>query len=117
MPQVLVQTQNLAWAAIGPENYGGRTRALALDVRDEDIVLAGGVSEECGVPQTLEPIGLKEPRTTRFKSVTAITQDIRTGREDTWYYGTGELVGNSSRAPGAPFRGDGIFKSTDNGIS
>ena len=51
-------------------------------------------------------------------SVTCIAQDIRAGKENTWYYGTGELSGNSARGGGgAIYRGDGIFKSTNGGMS
>ena len=32
------------WKSNGPDNVGGRTRALAIDVRNENIILAGGVS-------------------------------------------------------------------------
>src|ERR1043165_2096133 len=36
--------RSLQWQNRGPYNLGGRTRALALDVTDENIVLAGQVS-------------------------------------------------------------------------
>ncbi|MFQ5630988.1 MAG: T9SS type A sorting domain-containing protein, partial [bacterium] len=49
-------------------------------------------------------------------SVTSIAQDTRPGKTHIWYYGTGEIIG-STRAPGAPYRGDGIFKSIDGGIT
>src|SRR4030042_18877 len=32
------------WTGRGPVNIGGRTKAMALDVRDEKVILAGGVS-------------------------------------------------------------------------
>ena len=32
------------WIHRGPYNVGGRTRALAMDVLDENILLAGGAS-------------------------------------------------------------------------
>jgi len=107
----------LNWSIAGPENFGGRTRALAFDVTNENILLAGGVSG--GVWRT-ENRGQSWTRTTsidQLQSVTALVQDTRPGKEDTWYYGTGELIGNSTRASGAPFRGDGIYKSTDGGNS
>ena len=50
-------------------------------------------------------------------SVTTLTQDTRSGQEDTWYAGTGEYTGNSASATGASFYGDGIYKSTDGGDS
>lgn len=107
----------LDWSAIGPENFGGRTRALAIDVTNERILLAGGVS---GGVWRSEDAGASWTKTTaidQLQSVTAIVQDTRPGKENIWYYGTGELVGNSTRASGAPFRGDGMFKSTDGGRS
>ncbi|MEO9966099.1 MAG: FlgD immunoglobulin-like domain containing protein [Reichenbachiella sp.] len=109
--------ESLEWTTAGPNNVGGRTRALAIDDRDEDIILAGGVSG--GVWRSLNG-GLSWTRTTQptvLNSVTCIAQDNRTGKRDTWYFGTGELRGNSARAPGALYRGDGIFKSVDNGAS
>lgn len=108
-------TENLDWESIGPNNIGGRTRAIAMDVRDENVMLAAGVSG--GVWRT-EDGGNTWTKTTapqQLHSVTVIRQDTRAGREDTWYFGTGELVGNSARGAGAPLRGDGIFKSTDGG--
>lgn len=105
------------WTSIGPQNYGGRTRALALDIQDENTILAGGVSGGVWRSTNGGQSWLKTTSPDQIQSVTAITQDVRLGQEDVWYYGTGELVGNSGRAPGAPFRGDGIFKSVDGGLS
>ncbi len=51
----------------------------------------------------------------QLQSVTCIVQDLRSGEENTWYYGTGERRGNSARGGGADYLGDGIFKSIDNG--
>jgi len=108
-------SEQLTWTPIGPQNVGGRTRALALDVTDEDIILAGGVSGGVWRSENGGQAWTKTTSPDQIQSVTAITQDVRAGKENNWYYGTGELVGNSGRAPGAPFRGDGIFKSTDGG--
>lgn len=112
-----VRKQEQQWSLAGPANVGGRTRALALDVRDEEVILAGGVSG--GMWKSTNG-GLSWKRTTQptiVNSVTCVVQDPRIGKRDTWYYGTGELAGNSARASGAPYRGDGIFKSIDNGES
>ena len=32
------------WTARGPYNVGGRTRAIAIDINDENTIVAGGVS-------------------------------------------------------------------------
>ena len=39
-----LRTQALSIESAGPSNVGGRTRAVAFDVRNENIILAGGVS-------------------------------------------------------------------------
>ena len=109
--------QSLIWNPVGPNNFGGRTRALGMDVRDENTLIAGGVSG--GIWRSTNQ-GSSWTRITipeEIQSVTALTQNIKPGQEDIWYYGTGEWVGNSSRAPGAPFRGNGIYKSVDNGVT
>lgn len=109
------RTQALAIQSAGPINVGGRTRAVAFDVRDENIIIAGGVSG--GIWKSLDggDSWVRKSNPENRNSVTCIVQDTRSGREDTWYHGTGEIVGNSARGGAAPFRGDGIYKSTDNG--
>lgn len=99
----------------GPFNVGGRTRAAVLDIRNERTIIAGGVSG--GIWRSTDN-GLKWERissTDLRQSVTCLAQDTRSGKEDTWYFGTGELVGNSARSLTAPYRGAGMYKSTDNG--
>lgn len=105
------------WEARGPYNVGGRTRALALDVTGEDTILAGGVSG--GLWRSTDGGGTWNRRTlpTQFPGVTCIAQDTRSGKTSTWYYGTGELYGNSASDPYAFYFGDGIYKSTDNGLT
>ncbi|MEM7552417.1 MAG: T9SS type A sorting domain-containing protein [Bacteroidota bacterium] len=105
----------------GPINIGGRTRAVALDMSDASFntILAGGVSG--GMWRTTD-LGETWTQTTtpdQFPSVVSIVQDTRPGNENIWYYGTGEIIGNSAsdRSGLAIFRGDGIYKSTDSGQS
>lgn len=105
------------WDRRGPYNLGGRTRALAIDITNEDIFLAGGVSG--GMWRTVDA-GITWVKTTapeQLHSVSCVIQDKRTGQTNTWYYGTGELNGNSARGGNAPYRGNGVFKSTDGGVS
>ncbi len=103
------------WTSIGPYNMGGRTRAIAVDEEDEKVIIAGGVTG--GIWKTVNggESWIKKNPPESLHSVTTLVQDRRPGKTNTWYYGTGELQGNSARGPSAPFRGDGIFKSTDNG--
>lgn len=112
-----LRSATLTIESAGPSNVGGRTRAVAFDVRDENVILAGGVSG--GIWKSTDG-GSSWRRTSNPQnrnSVTCIVQDIRSGREDTWYHGTGEIIGNSASAAqgSAIFRGDGIYKSIDNG--
>jgi hypothetical protein len=107
----------ITWKNRGPFNVGGRTRALAIDVTNESVILAGGVS---GGMWRTEDGGLswmKTTSTTALQSVTAVAQDTRTGHTNVWYYATGEWSGNSAASGGAPYRGDGVFKSEDGGVS
>ena len=106
------------WSRRGPFNVGGRTRALAIDINNENIILAGGVSG--GMWKSIDG-GESWTMTTKpgdLHSVSAIAQDpIST---NIWYYGTGEHIGNSAQdasGGGALYLGNGIYKSEDGGES
>ncbi len=105
------------WAHRGPYNVGGRTRALAIDIANANTILAGGVSGGMWRSTNGGTSWTKTTTATQLHSVTCVAQDTRTGKTNTWYYGTGEFSGNSANSSGAFFAGDGIFKSTNNGIS
>lgn len=101
------------WRPRGPYNVGGRTRALAIDLDNENVILAGGVS---GGMWRSEDGGLTWNKTTgssEIQSVTSIVQDRRPGFHNIWYYSTGERIGNSASGGGAFFGGNGIYKSVD----
>lgn len=101
------------WINRGPFNVGGRTRALAVDVRNEDIILAGGVSGGMWRSTDQGATWKKTTGSNELQSVTCIAQDFT--NPDVWYYGTGEFSGNSANGSGAFFLGEGIYKSIDNG--
>ena len=105
------------WKEVGPKDVGGRTRALAIDVNNSDRILAGGVSG--GIWETTDKGTSWKfiSSSTSFLSITSIAQDPRPGHTDTWYFSTGEFYGNSASIRGSSFRGNGIYKSTDNGIT
>ncbi len=103
------------WDRRGPFNVGGRTRALAVDSRDENIILAGGVSGGMWRSTDMGATWTKVLAVSEIQSVTCIAQDPTS--PDTWYYGTGERSGNSASGTGAFFLGDGIYKSLDNGVT
>ena len=105
----------------GPDNLGGRTRAIAYDVRFDGttnrVILAGGASG--GVYKSTDngATWLRTSPIGEHFSCTSIAQDTRVGMRDTWYYTVGESIGNSAGLPGSFYLGNGVYKSTDNGSS
>lgn len=126
--ETLPQTQNNtlltplvsnAYAAAGPTQNGGRTRTVVFDRRfngtSNRVMLAGGItggifrSTDGGTSwKFVHPAA-------EIRSVSSIAQDPT--RPDTWYAGTGEPIGASAGYPNAFVFGNGMFKSTDNGLT
>ena len=105
------------WVYRGPRNIGGRCRALGIDVANENNIIAGGVSG--GMWRSVDG-GTSWVRTSpldQTQSVSCLAQDVRSGKTQNWYYGTGEFFGNSTSLGGDTYFGEGIFKSTDNGVT
>ena len=102
----------VVWGARGPNNQGGRTRALGIDISDESVILAGGVSGGMWRSENRGESWLRVTNISDMQSVTCLAQDPRPGSQNVWYYGTGEQRANSANLPG-----DGIFKSVDGGRS
>jgi hypothetical protein len=106
----------LKWTEMGPDNVGGRTRALLIDPRNPNRMYAGGVSG--GLWFSDNAGGLwQQVANGDFWDNLAVTSicmaangDIYVGTGEGIYYfdsgnGTGGLIGN------------GIYKSTDGGKS
>jgi len=113
------RTKERTYIPRGPFNVGGRTRALAIDRSNENTIIAGGVSG--GIWRSGNEGGswVRVTPPDMINSVSCLVQDLRPGELNTWYFGTGEYsVFNSARANNAtPYRGDGIYKSTDGGLT
>lgn len=111
------KTRGATWSSRGPWNVGGRTRAIAVDVSNEQHILAGAVSG--GIWQSMDG-GLSWQRVSDINGhpgVVSITQDKRPGKTNNWYALSGELYGTSASGGGAFYLGDGAFKSVDNGAT
>ncbi|HYO23192.1 MAG TPA: hypothetical protein VER36_12370, partial [Flavisolibacter sp.] len=105
----------------GPNNIGGRTRALLYDRRyngsTNRVIIAGCVSG--GIMRSANGGNnwVKVTPEGDIHNFTAIAQDTRPGFEDTWYAGGGESYGNTASELGAAYLGFGLWKSTNNGAS
>ena len=105
-----------SWQEAGPVDVGGRTRALALDVTDNNTILAGGVSGGLWKSTDGGSSWSLKSNVDRSLAVTSVAQDPRPGNTDTWYYTTGEFDQSARDFGGVAFAyGTGIYKSTDNG--
>src|SRR4030095_6303674 len=98
-PLARLTTQN-NYLPAGPNNQGGRTRAIAYDIRyngtTNKVLIAGGISG--GILRSSDG-GANWTRVTpanEVHNVASIAQDPRPGNQDTWYAGGGEYVGNSA---------------------
>lgn len=104
----------LQWDVRGPNNVGGRTRAVIFDKNDPsgNTLLAGGVSgglwrcTNAKFNPTWTPIDSYNGNA----SIGAIAQSDED--PNVIYVGTGEGYFNADS-----YRGDGIYKSTDNGVT
>lgn len=107
------------YIAVGPTQNGGRTRAVAFDLRfgtaNNRTMLAGGInggifrSTDGGLNwKFVHPVE-------EIRSVSCFAQDPI--NKDTWYAGTGEPIGASAGYPSSFVYGNGIFKSTDGGAT
>jgi hypothetical protein len=110
---------SLVWTERGPNNVGGRTRALANDINNPNIFIAGGITG--GIWRSVNSGNSWTITTTnsQLHSASCIAQDRRAGNTSNWYVGTGEYLGNSAGQPGSgyAFTGNGVYKSMDNGLS
>ncbi len=108
-----LQASNLTWQARGPSNIGGRTRTVAIDVSNENVIIAGGVGGG-GIWRSTNK-GQSWVRMTSIPQapmVTSIVQDKRPGKQNIWYCATGERISS-----GWPSRQQGILKSVDGGLT
>ena len=101
------------WMHRGPYHIGGRTRAAAMDITNEDRIVAGGVSGGLWLSENSGKSWMPTQDAFAISSVSCLIQDRRKGYEQNWYVGTGEAYGQSAGSPGAYYYGNGLLKSSD----
>jgi photosystem II stability/assembly factor-like uncharacterized protein len=110
------RASSLLWKQRGPWNVGGITRAFARDVSNPQIMMAG--SNSGGLYRSTDAgnsWNIVTPKT-EYHGITTLVQDKRPGKTNVWYYGSGDPYTSASE-PGAFYAGNGLYKSTDNGLS
>lgn len=109
---VLPGTETHPWVERGPNNVGGRTRALAWDPFLDNKVWAGGVTGGLWFNTDItnsETSWIQVSNLWSNLNITAIAFDPN--NKGTMYVGTGEGYGVTASTT----RGSGIWKSTDSG--
>jgi len=107
-------TDDVEWEELGPNNVGGRTRALIIDIDNDQTLYAGSItgglfkSTNAGQDWSLLPASIDAG----CVAVSAMVQD----ENGDIYVGTGSDF-ESTAAGGAVDSGSGIFKSSDGGES
>ena len=71
----------MEWKSVGPFNVGGRTRAIALDVTNDNIIIAGGVTGGMWRSTDEGKSWQYTNGSDAVRSVTCIAQDTRPGKE------------------------------------
>ena len=102
-----------SWEERGPNNVGGRTRAIMFDPNDPTYkrVFAGGVSGGLWVNNDItdENSSWSEVNIPQNLAISSITYD--SNNTDIFYAGTGESY------VGGDVNGDGLWQSTDRGVN
>ncbi|MFH2095021.1 MAG: T9SS type A sorting domain-containing protein [Bacteroidota bacterium] len=103
---------NLSWTELGPDNQGGRTRALIIDKNNTDIMYAGGVAGGLWKSTTG---GLSWAKICDTYDNNAVVSICQAANGDI-YFGTGEIFTASGGTDlNSGTIGQGIWKSTNNG--
>jgi len=105
----------LNWQGAGPDRIGGRVRAFAIDRRNPDIMLAGGVTGGMWKSSNGGESWAFKSDPNKNLTVSSLAQDPKS--PDTWYHSSGEFGSSAGNEDaGANFLGaSGLFKSTNNG--
>ncbi|MFZ1688703.1 MAG: FlgD immunoglobulin-like domain containing protein [Flavobacteriales bacterium] len=112
------EAKSLNWTWRGPRNRGGRTRAVVVDITNDQVLIAGSVTGGLWRSTDAGATWTRTSPTDAMTGISSLVQDPRTGHQNEWYAGTGENYGVvSGTSFSALLPGDGMFKSTDGGQS
>lgn len=105
------------WAALGPGNVGGRTRALLIDPTNTTTMYAAGVSG--GVWKSTNSGASWTPLADLMANIAVCSLAMDPTNSNVIYAGTGESFtdGYDVTVGGTGQRGAGIFKTTDGGLN
>lgn len=99
-----------AWTYLGPNNAGGRSRAVAIQPGNPNVMLASGVSG--GIFRSTNAGLTWTPMDDAMQNMAVVAIEFAPGNPNIVYAGTGEGYFNADAV-----RGDGVFKSTDGGLT
>jgi photosystem II stability/assembly factor-like uncharacterized protein len=102
-----------AWVERGPDNVGGRTRAVIFDPNDstQETVYAGGVSGGLWKNTNISDINSVWSYVGISENLSVSSIAIDPNNNNIWYVGTGESY------TGADAVGNGLWKTTDGGTT
>jgi len=102
-----------AWVERGPNNVGGRTRAVIFDPNDttHKRVFAGGVSGGLWVNNDITDGNSSWTRVGILENLTVSCIAIDPNNSNIWYVGTGESYTNGA------VNGNGVWKTVDGGVT
>lgn len=109
----LKNSLGLNWIEMGPNNVGGRTRAILVDNQNDNLIFAGGVGGGLWKTTTNGTSWSKVSGSDSWSNINicsicqTINGDIYVGTGEGFYYNSGTGTGG--------FEGEGIWKSTDRG--
>lgn len=112
------KAQNINWAFKGPDNVGGRTRAIVIDRNNPDHLFTGGVAG--GLYESFDGANTWQPYDPNFNVtiISSLTQDaagdfyVATGNH---FESAASDAGLNNKARNYEFIGNGLFKLTGNG--
>ncbi len=110
---------DIEWSELGPDNVGGRTRAILIDKNNPNIIYAGGVSGGLWKSVTGGSSWVKVPSVGGVALESICISSIAQSADGDIYVATGEGGILQGFAQGHPFNtgfnGYGVYKSTDGG--